>query len=326
MILTSLVRVLAAVAAVCLLVPTADSYALADPVPPTWAYPVNPPEMPKPRDAGVAIRVPDSDRSYLLPQLQDLFAAPDWHPNDHPAMPPVVEHGRKPVVFACGFCHLPDGGGRPENSSLAGLPADYIMQQLADFKSGARRTAVPARLPPQAMISLAQALTDAEMREAAEYFSKLPSHPRTEVIETATVPGTRVAGWFLAVDQAAPREPIGQRIIEVPEELDRFEHRDSYSRFIAYTPLGSIAAGSALVKLGNPNRTLACTGCHGADLKGVGIVPGIAGRSPSYVVRRLFDIQTGMHTGPSVAPMQEVVRRLSSDDMIAIAAYLATLR
>jgi cytochrome c553 len=282
--------------------------------------------MPKLRDPGVAIRVPDSDRSYLLPQLLDLFAAPDWHPNDHPAMPPVVEHGRKPDVFACGFCHLPDGGGRPENSSLAGLPVEYIMQQLADFKSGARRTAVPARLPPQSMISLAKMLTDAEMREAAEYFSRLPLRPRIEVIETATVPGTHVAGWFLAADATAPREPIGRRIIEVPADLDRFEHRDAHSRFVAYVPLGSVAAGGTLVRLGNPERTLACAGCHGADLKGVGIVPGIAGRSPSYIVRRLFDIQSGMHTGPSVAPMQEVVRRLSMDDMIAIAAYLATLR
>jgi cytochrome c553 len=278
------------------------------------------------RSKDVAVRVPYSDRAFLPSQLQNLFNAPDWHPKDHPAMPDVVARGRKPGVYACGYCHLPDGAGRPENASLAGLPVAYIVQQLADFKSGSRRTAVPARLPPQLMIALARSVSNAEIKAAADYFSRLQPRLRIKVIETDAVPSTYVAGWFLATDTAAPKEPLGQRIIEVPEDLEQFEHRDARARFVAYVPVGSVKTGESLVKIGRPNRTLACVSCHGADLKGMAIVPSIAGRSPSYIVRQLFDIQSGAHVGTDVAPMAEVVKQLKVEDMISIAAYLATLR
>jgi len=322
-------------AAACLLALPADSLAQTDSpaehaplsaLPPAWAYPVNPPNMPDARDESVVVRVPYSDRAFLPSQLHDLFNAPDWHPQDHPTMPNVVARGRKPHVYACGYCHLPDGAGRPENASLAGLPVGYIVQQLADFKSGARRTAVPVRVPPQLMIALAQSVTNAEIKAAAEYFSSLQPQLRIKVIETYAVPRTYVASWFLAVDKSAPKEPIGQRIIEVPEDLEQFEHRDARARFVAYAPVGSVKAGEALVKIGGPNRTLACASCHGVDLKGAGIVPSIAGRSPSYIVRQLVDIQSGLHVGRDIAPMVDVVKQLKVDEMISIAAYLATLR
>lgn len=290
-----------------------------------WPYPVNPPNMPDALNEDFPVRVPDSDRVFLPSQLQDLFSAPDWHPKDHPAMPDVVEHGRKPGVYACGYCHLPDGAGRPENASLAGLPVGYIAQQLADFKSGARRTAVPVRVPPQLMIELAQSVTNSEINAAADYFSRLQPQYRIKVIETDTVPHTSVAGWFLAADKAAPTEAIVNRIIEVPEDLKQFEHRDARSRFIAYVPVGSVKAGETLIKTGGPNKTIACAGCHGANLKGAGMVPSLAGRSPSYIVRPLFDIQSGAHVRSAVAPMREVVKHLTVDDIIAIASYLATL-
>jgi cytochrome c553 len=300
--------------------------ALADAAtPPAWAYPVNPPVMPPGLTGDAPVQVPHSDRSFRLSQLTDRLNAPDWHPEDHPAMPEVVARGRGPMVFACAYCHLPDGAGRPENASLAGLPVDYIVQQLTEMKAGARRTAVPERAPPQLMFTLAGSMTDAEIRAAADYFASLQPRYRMRVIETDTVPHTHVAGWFLAADSDAPREPIGRRIIEVPENLDQFEYRDARVRILVYVPPGSVKAGAALIKTGGANRTLACAGCHGADLKGVGAVPGIAGRSPSYIVRQLFDIQTGARSGPAVAPMQDVVRHLDLDDMVGIAARLATL-
>ena len=87
-------------------------------------------------------------------------------------------------------------------------------------------------------------------------------------------------------------EPIGKRIIEMPEDTERTEMlRDPRSGFIAYVPAGSIKKGEALVTTGG-GKTTACAVCHGADLKGLGPVPGIAGRSPSYTVRQLYDMQT----------------------------------
>src|SRR5581483_11051318 len=104
---------------------------------------------------------------------RDLFNIADWRPTEHPSMPDVVAHGRKPDVRACGYCHLPNGFGRPENSSLAGLPAAYIAQQMADYRNGLRKSSEPKMGPPNAMLAVAKAATEEEARTAAEYFASV---------------------------------------------------------------------------------------------------------------------------------------------------------
>ena len=294
--------------------------------PPAWAYPVNPPDFKPTPDDGKLKHVPDSAAAYSLGQLRDLFMAPDWHPEDHSPMPDVVLHGRKPGVYACGVCHRADGPGGPENSSLAGLPAAYIIQQMADFKSGARKTSVPQRGPPQAMTSLAKAVTDDEVAAAAAYFSALKPKQLIRVIETNTVPKSYVAGWFLAAVNTGDTEPIGQRIIEVPVDLEQFEHRDTHSRFIAYVPVGSVQAGQTVAITGRGDKTIQCRTCHGPDLKGTVTIPGIAGRSPSYIFRQLYDFRQGARTGISSALMKHTVANLTDDDMLSLAAYTASLK
>jgi cytochrome c553 len=294
----------------------------ADP-PPPWAYAVNPPGTQPAPDDGVLRHVPDSTAAFTLTQIRDLFSVPDWHPGDHPPMPAPVAHGRKPMPFACAYCHLPNGLGRPENSSLAGLSAAYIAQQVADFKSGARKSSEPASLPANLMVAVAKAATDEEVRLAAEYFSALKPKPWIRVVETNTVPKTRVGGWMLIAAEPAGTEPIGQRIIEMPENLERTELRDSTSGFIAYVPVGSIEKGAALITTG-AGKTIPCGVCHGADLKGLGPVPALAGRSPSYIVRQLYDIQHGVRGGQWTELMKAVVTQLSEEDMVSIAAYTAS--
>jgi cytochrome c553 len=56
------------------------------------------------------------------------------------------------------------------------------------------------------------------------------------------------------------------------------------------------------------------------------LVPGIAGRSPSYLVRQLYDFQQHSRQGSAGAPMAPVVEKLSHNDMIALAAYIASLK
>ena len=291
--------------------------------PPAWAYPVNPPDL-KPRtEDGVLRRVPESSATYSVTQLRDRFVSPVWHPADHPPLPQVVAEGRKPNVFACGFCHRADGPGGPENASLAGLPAAYIVQQMADYKSGARKTSVPKR-NIELMMSLAKEATEAEVHAAASYFSSLKPRSNIKVVETDTVPKTSVAGWFLAPTTKGEKEPIGQRIIEVPEDVERFENRDTRARFVAYVPVGSIEKGAALVGTGGGGKTLQCSICHGPDLRGLGGTPSIAGRSPSYVVRQLYDIQNGARAGTGAQLMKGAVTNLTVEDMASIAAYLAS--
>jgi cytochrome c553 len=292
--------------------------------PPPWAYPVNPPDFKPTPDDGSLRHVPDSTAGFTLTQLQDFFFGPDWHPDDHPPMPDVVTHGRKPDVFACGFCHRADGPGGPENARLAGLPATYIVQQMADFKSGARGTSVPKRNIAN-MVKLSKAISEEEIASAVAYFSGLKPRKVMTVVETDLVPKTYVANWFLAVTSDGSKEPIGNRIIEVPKNLEQFESRDARAEFIAYVPIGSVAKGEALVTTGGNGKTTQCGICHGPDLGGLGPIPGIAGRSPSYVVRQLYDIQHGNRAGPWSPLMVGVVAKLNEDDLISVAAYLASL-
>ena len=293
--------------------------------PPSWAYPVNAPDFKPPTDDGTPRRVPDSTGVFTLTQLRDLFFAPDWHPDDHPGMPDIVARGRKPDVFACGFCHRADGPGGPENASLAGLPAAYIVQQVADFKSGARRSSMPRRVPVVLMTSLARAASDAEVASAAAYFSSLRPRKTITVVETNVVPKTYVAGWFLAPVSDGAEEPIGSRIIEVPKDLQRFESRDARAEFIAYVPTGSVAKGELLVTTGGNGKTTQCAPCHGPDLRGLGPIPGLAGRSPSYIVRQLYDIRHRERAGPWSPLMVGVVAQLNEEDLVSIAAYAASL-
>ena len=310
-------------AAVVFVTVAAGALAAAD-VPPPWAFAVNPPGTQPVPDDGAVRHVPGSSAAFTMTQIRDLFNVPDWHADNHPPMPEIVAQGRKPAVFACGFCHLPNGLGRPENSSLAGLPADYIAQQVADFKSGARKSSEPASLPVNFMIAVAKAATEDEVRVAAQYFAQLKRTPWIRVVETDKVPRTRVAGWMLIADEGGGIESIGQRVIEMPENLERTELRDSASGFVAYVPVGAVASGEALAS-NRSGKTIACAICHGADLKGLGPVPGLAGRSPSYIVRQLYDIKHGVRNGQWSELMKAVVAQLSDEDMVALAAYTASL-
>ena len=298
------------------------------PLPPPWAYTVNPPPpsgtKPTPPAGDPTPRtIPGSAISLTLAQTRDANNPPDWFPDAHPPMPPSVAHGRKGEIRACGFCHLVNGQGRPENASLAGLPAAYIIQQMADFKNGNRKSAEPRMGPPNAMIQDAKAATDEDIRTAAAYFSSFRYKKWIRVVESQEVPKTRIAG-SMHVPTNDGAEPLGRRIIEIPEDVSRTELRDASSGFVAYVPIGSIARGMALVRTGGNGRTVACGTCHGADLKGLGPVPPLAGRSPSYTVRQLFDLQQGARKGEWSALMKASVEKLTIDDMINISAYLAS--
>ena len=291
---------------------------------PVWAYPVNPPGTKPVADDGALMHVPNSTAAYTLTQIRDLFSPPDWHPDNHPSMPDVVGRGIKPGQFACGYCHLPNGLGRPENSSLAGLPAAYIVRQVAEFRSGARKSSEPASLPVNLMLAVAKLVSEEDARIAAEYFASLKPAPWIRIVETDTVPKTRVGGWMLIADGSGGTESIGQRIIEMPENLERTELRDSASGFIAYVPVGSLRKGEILITNG-AGRTTPCAICHGVGLKGLGPVPALAGRSPSYIMRQLYDIRHGTRNGQWVELMKPVVAGLNQEDMVAIAAYTASL-
>jgi cytochrome c553 len=170
------------------------------------------------------------------------------------------------------------------------------------------------------MNQIAAQLTDEEVATAAKYFSGLELGSYVKVVETDTVPKTVVMNDMMVKAPEGGTEPIGERIVEVPEDLERARNRDPRTNYVAYVPKGSLQRGKTFVTGG----ATPCIACHGPDLHGRGDVPHIAGRSPSYIIRQLHDIQKGARTG-NVAPMQMVASGLHLDDMIAIASYVASL-
>jgi cytochrome c553 len=269
------------------------------------------------------VHLPGSKLSFSTAQLTDLFYAPDWFPRAHGPMPDIVVHGRPPEVYACGYCHSPSGQGRPENSSLAGLSAAYIEQQVADFKSGARRSPWlgPYR-PPDLMIHLAEFAGAADVMAAARYFSQQRLAPRVHVVERVRVPQSQVVGWVYATVPTGGDEALGERLLEFAPDPVRHESRDETMRYVAYAPVGSIGRGRSLAVAG---ANLACVSCHGPALRGVGVIPSLAGRSPSYLLRQLVAFKVGARAGPTGAPMKTVAANLQLRDMIDAAAYAASL-
>lgn len=291
--------------------------------PPPWAYPVAPPGTPRPTGGPQIVHLPGSSAAFTLSQVRDRFSVADWYPGDHPKMPDFVMHGHKSEIPACGYCHLPNGEGRPENASLAGQPADYIVEQVAAMREGRRHSSVPQMGPPASMLALAKHTNDSEVKIAADYFSGLHYHQWIRVVEAEMVPKTAPDGTgMLNATPDSTKEKIGDRIIEVPEDAALTDLRDPRSGFVAYVPKGSVARGKKLVDSGAGAQP--CAACHGADFRGLAGTPALAGRSPSYLVRQMYDIQHGSRSGPAVEPMKPEVARLKLADMVAIAAYLSS--
>ena len=235
-----------------LIVCSAPAWALAADRP-DWAFPPkdNPPAVTK-AAVNEPLHVPGSTRSYTLAEINAPIDAPDWFPDEHPPMPSIVAHGDGTTVRACISCHLPHGLGHPENSRLAGATAVYLSRQLADFKSGARSGEGAGN-----MMKFSKVLTDDEVRAAADYFASLKPAPWTRVVETDTVPKTYFEGTRRLQEDSGETEPIGNRIVEVPENKERVELRDPHASFVSYVPIGSIAKGEALASSGSGSRSAA---------------------------------------------------------------------
>ena len=316
------------------------------PLPGEKAIPQNPPTRDlRPNEDPVeqtrARRLTGSNATYSLVDVRDGQNVIDWFPSDHPPMPDVIQHGPAALGKAtrgCASCHLPNGKGRPENAGVAGLPVSYIMRQIQDFRSGRRHTADPRKPNTNTMIELAKALTDQELKDAAEYFASLKWTPWIRVVETDLVPKTRIVGNLFLPLENTTTEPIAGRIIEMPENEEQSEtYRNPHSGFIAYVPVGSLKKGKDLVTTGGarvvgndfiPGKTTPCITCHGLDLMGAAdaAIPPIAGRSPSYMVRQMWDVQQGTRNSEPPNLMKLVVANLTKEDMVAIAAYVASRR
>ncbi|HET7086726.1 MAG TPA: c-type cytochrome [Rhizomicrobium sp.] len=293
---------------------------------PDWAYavPAKDNEAIAPKDDGTRFTLPGSQGKFTRGEISGANHAPpaDWYPGDHPAMPRLVAAGDAARgITACAACHYPNGKGRPQNAGIAGLNADYLARQLREMKAGLRKSAEPRKHNAQQMVDFAKAMTQGEMTEIAAYYAALPPAVQIRVVETGMVAKMRSQEGMWLPHESGAREPIGNRVIETPVNVDREQLRDPHAGFIAYAPKGAIAKGRRLA------AEAGCAGCHGDGLRGTeGAGPAIAGRSPSYLARQLYDFQQGTRHGEMAAAMQPVVAKLTAADIVNLTAYAASLK
>jgi cytochrome c553 len=268
-----------------------------------WAYPVEPP-----RGANADAAPPSR------PINQQLIAATY---TGLPRMPDVVAMG-KPLP--CMQCHLANGGSHPESAAISGLTVNYIIEQVHAFRDGDRVDTRTGR-----MVLASKAINEKELREAAEYYAAI-GPDRQQWVKTVVStevpkgPAPFGGGGFRYHAPEGGMEPLAAGIVvEVAEDDDLVRARDQINGgFVQYVHPEDMALGEKVA------ATYACGTCHGADYKGVGDVPRLAGQHSLYMIRQLKDMQTGARKDKNVALMKPIVDKLSDREMVAVSAYLAS--
>lgn len=282
---------------------------------PSWAFLTPDKEQPPVKEEAGPVHIPDTAKTYTAKEIENLANPPDWFPDEHGAVPKVVAGAPGSTALACGSCHLMRGQGHPESADVAGMPVEYIERQMADFKDG-------KRIDPARMNAIAKVTSAEDARQAAEWFAALKPTVWVKVMESATVPKSYVStkGRMRLPLPDGGTEPLGNRIIELPQDVARAQSRDPHSGFIAYVPKGSIEKGKKRAAAAQ------CAICHGDDLKGIGDVPRIAGLHPIYIARQLYYFKGSEYSGSSSALMKRVVGKLTDQDILDISAYAASLQ
>lgn len=288
-----------------------------------FAFPPAGPRNPTPPSKTKMVSLPGVAVQFSEAQTRNVEHTIDWRPKEHPLPPPGVTGTGRPGAMACGFCHLPDGRGRPENAPLAGLPAAYIVAQVQAFANGTR---VAPGGPGPLMAKAALQLTPQELKATAAYFARVKYVSMVKVVEAGTIPKVDADHFIYHRAAGGGLEPLGTRIIEIPEDMARFELRDSHLRFTAYVPPGAISRGRVLAARGAKDGSDTCASCHGVGLKGMDLAPPLAGRSPTYLFRQLYGFQSGDRHDAGSTDMKRVTAKLTTAQMIDLAAYVGSLK
>ena len=79
------------------------------------------------------------------------------------------EGNKENGVPACAGCHMPNGGGAPRFPMIAAQNADYVVQQMQNFRSGTRSNDLGTL-----MRTVSKRLTDQEIQAVAQYVASMP--------------------------------------------------------------------------------------------------------------------------------------------------------
>ena len=302
----------------------------AAPIPaglPEWAYTPPPPAgspPPPSRSAGRRQRrfsIAGTDKTMTRGALRGVKEIPDWYPGDRQRSDAAIVRDGKEGVRACGFCHLADGTGRPENAPVNSLHVAYFIQQMQDYKNGLRKSADPRKKNTNNMIAFAKEATDEEIKAAAEYFAApaLPEahqgHRVAHGPEGASPgrdahgdPQTKAAAW----SRSATRSSRCRTTTCAPRRVTRTWARPRTCRQGAQQGQGARREVSVHhLPRPEPGRARPRAG--------------LAGRSPSYMMRQLFDMKVGARRGPWFDLMKPIVDSMSVQDLLALSAYAGSV-
>jgi cytochrome c553 len=275
-----------------------------------WAYPVSPPAgTPNPEDAPPVGPVNEAlvRTSYTgLPQA------------------PAIVATSKPTP--CVTCHLANGNGHPPTADVSGLSANYIVEQVHAYRDGQRVDKRTGR-----MVAVAKAISEADLTAAAEYYAAIGPE-RQEWIKT--VVGTEVPKhyFFVGPGGIAFKSPEGGtvpipkgQVVVMSQDEDMVRVEDQLrGGFVQYVRPEQMQLGQRIIADGDGGRLARCSACHGADLKGQGDVPRLLGRQTLYIIRAMNDMRTGANKNPRAAPMAAVAARMTDEDIVGAAVYLAS--
>ena len=290
-----------------------------------WAYPRGADSVfGKPLGPG-PFHVPGGALTLTRAQMEAAVEPVDWRPDEHPPAPAIIRGPTASKVTPCAECHGFNGAGYPGSADLAGLPAAYIIEQVQAFRSGERRSADPEQPSTAEMIAVAKGVRSEELAQAAAYFAQLPRPHPVRVLETDAAPRTvpDKYGW-LDPAPGGGTDPIGDRVVELSDNLPLSLLGDDHVTLTDYAPPGAVARGRAAVESGGGGGA-PCKTCHGPQFRGGSLAPPLAGRPAAYLARTLWDIRVGARRGPSVSLMQGPAKGLSPAQIRDISAYLASL-
>lgn len=217
---------------------------------------------------------------------------------------PAAERATGDVAAAaCASCHGANGEGNAEIGlpALAGLPREYFVKQIRDFKSGKRIS--PMKTPYDERLTNSEVLRSDDPDAAADFYA----HWMVGVAKGLSIEDAQSAADYYARAKrpkaptaAANRSKVGPEILALGEEL---------------------------AVDGDWDRGIPpCFKCHA--IGGVGVAPGfppLAGQHASYVTRQLKAWKSGARANDPLELMKRLSENLTDEDIQAVAAYFASL-
>jgi len=240
------------------------------------------------------------------PEAKKSEPAPKAVANAEPAPASGSDGAALYAAKGCQACHGPDGLKviMPVYPKVAGLPAEYSLNQMKDFKSGARSNGKSA-----VMKGIVMTIDDKDLKTIAEWLAGNGGTVK------AAAPDTKKAEPAPKAAAPAPKPE--------PAPAAKAEPAPVPTAKVAAAPAAAPASGSDGAQL---YMTKTCLACHGADGRSPVLpnYPKIAGQNAGYLYNQLRDTKNGSRNNGQSAVMKGILANVSDEEIRAIADWLTT--